>query len=141
MAAFWEIAAFSVNQLFFIQFLIVNLVVYHWALAPLLPPCGNSGDFDFWSSKSPLKAPPCGDCWLVKPLLFSSAAFIFISRTFLPSCGGKATTACSGLTNEQSPMVGLLAGICCTKSQSPRYTPSVREQGRAWLQMTSALAR
>ena len=46
---------------------------------------GNSGDFEFWSSKSLLKAPPCGDCSLVKPLLFSSAAcYLFISQPFLP---------------------------------------------------------
>ena len=41
------------------------------------PGPGNSRDFDFWSSKSPLKAPPCGDCLLVKPLLFSPAAYYF----------------------------------------------------------------
>ena len=34
-------------------------------------PAMNSEDFDFWSSQSPLKAPPCADCSLVKPLLFS----------------------------------------------------------------------
>ena len=33
-------------------------------------------------------------------------------------------------------MVELLAGICWTKSQSPRYSPGA---GRLWLQMTSAL--
>ena len=38
-----------------------------------LPPSpGDSGDFAFWSSKSLLNAPPCGDCSLVKPLLFSN---------------------------------------------------------------------
>ena len=37
-----------------------------------------------------------------------------------------------------SSRVGLLAGICWTKSQSPRYSPGLG--GGAWLQMTSALA-
>ena len=38
------------------------------------PPPWNSQDFDFWSSKSPLKVPPCGDCSLVKSLLSSPTA-------------------------------------------------------------------
>ena len=47
------------------------------------PGPGNSGDFDFWASKSLLKAPLCGDCSLVKPLLFSPAAcYRFISWPF-----------------------------------------------------------
>ena len=33
--------------------------------------------------------------------------------------------------------VGLLAGICWTKSQCPRYSPGL---GGRWLQMTSAQA-
>ena len=53
----------------------------------------NSRDFDFWSSKSPLKAPPCGDCSLVKPLLFSPAAcYLFIHG---PVCIFKANPGCS----------------------------------------------
>ena len=49
------------------------------------PAPGNSEEFDFWSSKSPLKTPPCGDCSLVKPLLFSlTAYYLFMSWSFLP---------------------------------------------------------
>ena len=47
------------------------------------PAPGNSGDFDFWSSKSPLKAPPCGEYSLINPLLFSPAAcYQFIKGPF-----------------------------------------------------------
>ena len=40
---------------------------------------GNSRDFDFWSSKSLLKAPLCGNCSLAKSL---TAYYLFISRPF-----------------------------------------------------------
>ena len=52
--------------------------------APGPPPApGNSGGFDFWSSKSLLKAPTCGDCSLVKPLLFSPRSLLSFHFTAL----------------------------------------------------------
>ena len=51
---------------------------------PRPPPApGNSGGFDFWSSKSLLKAPTCGDCSLVKPLLFSPRSLLSFHFTAL----------------------------------------------------------
>ena len=52
---------------------------------------------------------------------------------------GKTVQISSGFTNESPRRVGLLAGICWTKSRSPRYSPGLGGGGGAWLQMTHAL--
>ena len=45
-----------------------------------------------------------------------------------------------GFTNEQSPQgLGLLAGICWTKSKSPLFPMALGGGGGGGLQMTSAL--
>ena len=50
---------------------------------------------------------------------------------------GENSSGFTKLLPTSSPRrVGLLAGICLTKSQSPRYAPGL---GGSWLQMTGAL--
>ena len=54
------------------------LVIFNRAAHPSpLPPKGNSGDYDFLSSKYLLKAPPCGDCSLFKRQLFPRQPAVF----------------------------------------------------------------
>ena len=103
---------------------------------PSSPP-GNSADFDFWSSQSPLKAPPCGDCSLVKPfILFSPAAcFLFIYLFKEPFC----------LYIKQTP--GISPALPWQNfGQSPAHflgypppSPGDRRRG-AWLQMTECIS-
>ena len=92
------------------------------------PVPGNSGDFDFWSSKSPLKAPPCWDCLLVKPLLFSPTSAIFSFHG--PFCLIKQTPGISE------------AMLWQNFGQSPThfhgYLKPSHGGGGLWLQMTSA---
>ena len=61
---------------------VLHLCISH--LKPCPPPApGNTGDFDFWSSKSLLKAPPWRDYSLVKPLLFSPRSLLAFHFTTL----------------------------------------------------------
>ena len=87
--------------------------------SPLAP--GNSGDFDFWSSKSLLKAPPCRDCtavFLCSLLSFHFTA-LFAYMVFSPHCRG--TTLVKALLISTA-------------------IPFLPWGWGPWLQMTSALA-
>ena len=72
----------------------------HQSIVTTAPPGpGNSGDFNFWSSKPPVKSPPCGDIWLVKSLPNSPAPHymavfpaIFGAKTKPPQSLGTAGT-------------------------------------------------
>ena len=63
---------------------------------PPTPSPGNSGDFNFCSNKSLLKAPPFRDRLLVKPLLFSPQPVIFSLHS--PFCLYKTNLAYSPCT-------------------------------------------
>ena len=100
----------------------------------MAPPLqGSNVDFDFWSSKSPLRAPPCGDWLLVKPLLFSPAACCLFILTALFA------------NIKQTPCISP-ALLWHNFGQSrthfhghPPPSPRGGWMGGAWLQMTSAL--
>ena len=89
-------------------------------------PPRNSGDFDFWSSKYPLKAPPCGDSSLMKPLLFPPQPTIFSFHG--PFCLYKANPEYFPRTAE--------AKLWSKPRSVPWLSPTL-PQG-AWLQMARA---
>ena len=59
--------------------------IMHQSIVTTAPPGpGNSGDFDFWSSQSQVKSPPCSDKRLVKsPLNAPAPRDVLISPLFL----------------------------------------------------------
>ena len=99
---------------------------------PPPPASGNSGDFDFWSSKSLLKAPSCGDCSMVEPLLFPPPPQPAIFSFQGPFCLYKANPGYFHHT---------AMAILWSKPHSfPRLSPALLlGLGGPWLQMTSAL--
>ena len=98
------------------------------------PGPGNSRDFDFWSSKSLLKAPPCGDCSLVKVERKTTAVFphslLAIFSFHCPFCLYKANPGYFAST--------AMATLWSKPRSFPRLSPTLPRAWGPWLQMTSA---
>ena len=107
---------------------IKSLVVYALVICNHAPHLGNSGDFDFWSSK----ASSCRDCSLVKPLLISPQPDILSFHgpfCIIPSKSRIFPSHCRGKTLVKASLISMAI---------PHPIPGLGSVG-AWLQMTSAL--